>query len=94
MSDQHNPLVNAWLRLPILVRAVVGGFAIFLSLQLGWNVFMIANLSFLPNIPWSAPMTLLYLWVVFQFFSGRWGSSGTSEMRRMLIGRELFNETA
>ncbi|MFT5233624.1 MAG: membrane protease YdiL (CAAX protease family) [Candidatus Krumholzibacteriia bacterium] len=82
MSEQHNPLVNAWLRLPLLVRAVVGGSAVFMALQIGWNIFMIANLSFFPNVPWSAPMTLLYLWVVFQFFNGRWGSQNTSLMRR------------
>jgi len=82
MTDQHKPIVNLWLRLPLLVRTVVGGVAVFMALQLGWGAFLIANLSFLPNVPWSAPLTLLYLWVVFQFFNGRWGSQNTSQMRR------------
>jgi membrane protease YdiL (CAAX protease family) len=86
MNSSQNTLVIRWLRLPLLVRTIVGGLAVFFALQIGWNGMMIANLMTSPNIPWSMPLAAVYLWVVFQFFNGRWGSVGTAEARRNSMG--------
>ena len=82
MNSKPSRLATLWLRLPLLVRTVVGGLAVFFALQIGWNGLMITNLMTSPNIPWSMPLALVYLWVVFQFFNGRWGSRSTAEARR------------
>lgn len=81
-ADQPNKIVAFWLKIPVLVRAIVGGMVVFLTLQFGANALMFANLTMTPNIPWSTPLGVLYLWVVFQFFNGRWGSAATAEARR------------
>lgn len=81
MADS-NLLRRLWSRLPVLVRAIVGGGFVFLALQSGCNLLFLANLQVAPSVPWSAPLGLLYLWVVFQYFNGRWKPSSTSAARR------------
>jgi len=71
-----------WSRLPLVARAILSGAFVFMILQSGWSVFFIANLKIAPSIPWSAPIALLYLWLVFQYFNGRWKPSSTSASRR------------
>lgn len=71
-----------WSRLPVLVRAIVGGGFVFLVFQSGSTALMLANFEMAPSIPWAAPLGLLYLWVVFQYFNGRWAPQSTSIARR------------
>jgi membrane protease YdiL (CAAX protease family) len=71
-----------WSRLPVLVRAVATGCVVFIALQSGWTVLFVANLNLAPSFPWSVPLGLLYLWVVFQYFNGRWKPRSTSASRR------------
>ncbi len=86
MSRAVGPVSRLWQKLPASLRAVLSGLFVFLALQLGWNVLAVANMRSFPHIPWSAPLVLLYLWVVFQFFNGRWGSASTSAARRTALG--------
>lgn len=79
---ESNPLQRLWSRLPVLVRAVFGGSFVFLVLQAGCNVLYIANTRVAPSIPWSLPLVLVYLWLVFQYFNGRWWPRSTSAARR------------
>lgn len=74
--------VRLWNRLPLAVRATVGGLFVFLVLQSGWNAFAGLNLAHSPAVPWNVPVGLVYLWVVFQFFNGRWGPRSTRNARR------------
>ena len=93
MTDS-NPLLRIWFRLPVLVRAIVGGGFVFLVLQTGCNLLFVANMQVAASVPWSLPLGLLYLWVVFQYFNGRWKPRSTSFARRdsmrarRLSGRE------
>ena len=75
-------MANLWHRVPLLIRSVVAGFAVFFVFQTGSMAIYIANMTVSPNIPWALPVGLAYLWVVFQFFNGRWGTSGSSDARR------------
>jgi membrane protease YdiL (CAAX protease family) len=86
MSRAVGPVSRLWQKLPASLRAVLSGLFVFLALQLGWNVLAVANMRSFPHIPWSAPLVLLYLWVVFQFFNGRWGPASTSAARRTALG--------
>ncbi len=82
MEHNQSSIVKLWRRIPLLIRSVVSGFVVFLIYQLGAGALFMANLEFLPNIPWSLPIGLAYLWVVFQFFNGRWGSAEFAKARR------------
>jgi len=77
-----NLVTRLWSRLPLLVRAILSGSFVFFILQSGWSLFFITNLRIAPSIPWSAPMGLLYMWVVLQYFNGRWKPASTSASRR------------
>lgn len=79
---ESNPLQRLWSRLPVLIRAIVGGIFVFLVLQTGCSLLFIANMRVAPSIPWSLPLGLLYLWVGFQYFNGRWRPHATSVARR------------
>lgn len=70
-----------WRRLPVLVRSILGGFFVFTVLTMGWNALIIPNMTLSPAIPWSVPLGLLYLWVVFKYFNGKWGPRSTSVAR-------------
>ncbi|HET6347745.1 MAG TPA: type II CAAX endopeptidase family protein [Candidatus Krumholzibacteria bacterium] len=81
MTDQHI-LWRLWNRLPVLVRAVLSGGLVFLILQSGWSLLIVTNMKVAPSIPWSVPLALLYLWVAFQYFNGRWKPASTSKARQ------------
>ncbi|MCP3978419.1 MAG: CPBP family intramembrane metalloprotease [bacterium] len=86
MSPEVGPVSRLWRKLPASLRAVLSGLFVFFALQLGWNVLAVANMRLFPHIPWSAPLVLVYLWVVFRFFSGAWGPASTSARRRAAMG--------
>ena len=74
--------VRQWARIPVAIRAIVGGVLVFSILQFGWNALIVLNVQTTPAIPWNVPLGLLYLWVVFQFFNGRWAPASTRQARR------------
>jgi membrane protease YdiL (CAAX protease family) len=73
--------ITMWRRLPVLVRSIVSGFFVFFVLASGYGALVIPNMALSPSIPWSVPLGLLYLWVVFRYFNGSWKPSSTSTAR-------------
>lgn len=90
----HNRLQRAWDVLPAAVRAVLAGFAI---LMVGGSVsgaLMVANLRLAPAIPVFLPATVLWLWLLWQYLSGRGWPRTTSVRRRdALRARKLSPRT-
>ena len=84
-------IAKRWQRVPLLIRAVVNGFAVFFVFQAGAGALFVTNLSVLPNIPWSLPLGLAYLWLVFQFFNGRWGTTTSARARRQSMHARRLN---
>jgi membrane protease YdiL (CAAX protease family) len=82
-----------WGRLPVLLRAVVGGLFVFFVLQTGSTLIFLANLSVSPSIPWMVPVGLAYLWVMFRFFDGRWGFRSTATARRESMRARRLDRT-
>jgi membrane protease YdiL (CAAX protease family) len=80
--------------MPVLVRAIIGGCFVFVVLSSGYNVIVVPNMTLSPSIPWSVPLGLLYLWVAFKYFNGKWKPASTSKARsesmraRRLMGGE------
>lgn len=79
---EDSRIIGFWHRLPVLLRAVVAGLFVFIVLQTGSTLIFLANMNTTPAIPWMLPVGLVYLWVAFQFFNGRWGAKSTSNARR------------
>jgi membrane protease YdiL (CAAX protease family) len=79
-------IMRTWDRLPPPVRAVLSGLFVFITLQIGWNIFVVLNLETTPAIPWHAPAGLIYLWFMFRYFSGQWSPGFTVTRRREALG--------
>lgn len=75
-------LKAAWSRLPIIVRAIVGGLIV---LEIGSDLTVLplfGNLKFHPEIPWAFPATCLLLAAFWAWFSGRGPPASTRDARR------------
>ena len=70
-----------WQRLPVTVRAVVVGFAVNAAGHGPPGLLFSANLQAWPAIPWSVPFIVLWLWLFWQYFGGRWWPASTARVR-------------
>src|SRR5437867_4066393 len=50
-----------------------------------WGVLLVANLKTTPTIPWAVPVVMLVLVLIWQYLSGKWWPSSTSEARRSYL---------
>jgi membrane protease YdiL (CAAX protease family) len=86
-------LLRIWDRIPLPIRALVSGMLVFMTLQFGWGVLVVLNLETTPAIPWHAPAGLLYLWIVFRYFGGRWAPVSTTARRRKALGARSLSSS-
>jgi len=75
-----------WKRLPLILRAPIIGFLVFIIGSVLALLPLIGNTKFLPDIPWSLPFTVLLLWGYWYYFSGKGRPSSTAQ-RRMFLAR-------
>lgn len=47
-----------------------------------WTVLLVANLALSPTVPWAVAVMGVLLWLLWQYFGGRWWPRTTAEMRR------------
>ena len=76
--------MTSWLRIPVLVRAVVIGLAVGVAGTLTWSRLVTANTRYLPGVPWAAAvmMPVLVAWWLY-FARGRGRPVGTADARRL-----------
>jgi membrane protease YdiL (CAAX protease family) len=82
-------LKAAWNWLPVIVRAIILGFAL---LTIGSTVTflpLLGNLKFHPEIPWAFPMTAVVLAIYGGYFSG-WGPPASTRDARKRLARASF----
>jgi membrane protease YdiL (CAAX protease family) len=76
-----------WLKIPLMLRAIITGFLVFEILQLG-QALLLFNLRLRPDIPWIVPLIVFYLYLGWRYFSG-WGwplSTQALRRERMRLG--------
>jgi membrane protease YdiL (CAAX protease family) len=76
-SSISNQILRTWNKLPLIIRAVLTGFAVS---SLGIAVWSLM-LSGIPA-PWSILPMIIALWAYWKYFSGHWGSKKSCEARR------------
>lgn len=80
--DPPAPAVTRlWLRVPAEVRAIIIGFGVLVGGNLLPQGLFVANVRS-PAVPWSVALIALYLWLYWQYVSGRWSPQSTAESRR------------
>jgi membrane protease YdiL (CAAX protease family) len=71
-----------WIRLPVLVQAVITGLVVAAAGTLPWAALVAANLKLQPNLPWSVPIMAVYLWLFWRYVRGGGWPRSTSATRR------------
>ena len=98
MIDRHpatagprpSRLLGLWLRLPVMLRAIVVGELVVSACGLVPDLFMLANLKLTPRIPWLLPASAAWLWLCWRYLNGwGWPRSTAEARRRDLRARPL-----
>jgi len=74
-----------WQRLPVIVRAVILGCVVSGLGHEPAGVLFFANLQWWRDVPWSAPLVILWLWLFWRYVGGRWWPASTSQARAELL---------
>ncbi len=77
-EPQTSALLKLWTRVPVAVRAIVGGFLVFaIAGSVAWTAIIV-----LVPAPWSIVLMAGVLWAYLRYFSGSWWPTSTAEARR------------
>ncbi len=86
-------MLSLWRRLPVIVRAVLTGSVVAAAGTFPWALLVAANQKFFSSVPWAVPPTVLYLWLWWQYLSGKgWPQSTSQERRTNLRGLHLSGD--
>lgn len=87
-------MMSLWSRLPVVVRAVVIGLALATIVTVPWAVLAQANFRYWSAVPWAVPVTALYLWLWWQYVSGKGWPQSTAQARRRNLRAHRISEEA
>jgi membrane protease YdiL (CAAX protease family) len=73
---------SAWTKLPVVVRAILGGVAIVAVGVAPWSALAAANLHVASSFPWASIVGLTYLTLLWTWLGGRGWPRTTAEVRR------------
>lgn len=71
-----------WVRLPVLVQAVVAGLAVAAAGTIPWATLLAANIEHQPALPWAVPIMAVYLWFFWRYVRGEGWPPSTAAARR------------
>ena len=75
-------MTSFWKRLPVIVRAVLTGFASAAAGTMPWAGLAALNLKHWPAVPWAVPPAALYLWLFWRYVCGAGWPRSTAAARR------------
>jgi len=71
-----------WLRVPLVVRAVLTGLAAAMAGTMPWAILVSANTRHLSVLPWAVPIMAGYLWLYWRYARGDGWPQSTAAARR------------
>lgn len=75
-------MTGVWLHIPLPIRAVVLGILVAAAGSYPWAWLSGANMRVLPSVPWGPLVMAAYLWLYWQYATGRGWPASTSPTRR------------
>jgi len=73
-----------WLRVPVVLRAVLIGVAVAAAGSMPWAALVSANTRHQSALPWAVPLMAMYLWLYWRYLvRGTGWPRSTAEARRM-----------
>ena len=85
---------SPWNRIPLILRALVAGFAILVFGSMMWGILLVTNLSTSPQIPWAVPAMGIVLWLLWKYLNGSGWPESTSDLRRSRLRANAVSLTA
>ena len=76
------PVRSLWVRLPVLVRAVLTGLIVATAGSLPWALLVSANIKYRSALPWAVPVMAVYLWFFWRYVRGEGWPRSTAAVRR------------
>src|SRR5437763_10670220 len=77
-----------WNRLPLLLCALIAGFAVMGTATVAWGVLVQSNLRFSPRLPWATVITAAFLVFYWKFLQGKGWRRSTAAARRERLRAE------
>ncbi|MGA7906345.1 MAG: CPBP family intramembrane glutamic endopeptidase [Candidatus Sulfotelmatobacter sp.] len=71
-----------------ILRAAWSALLAFLILGVGqgiWGALLVTNLKSSPAVPWSSPVMIVVLWLMWRYLGGSWWPRSTTEARRAYL---------
>ena len=85
--------LKLWLRIPVVLRAIVAGTLLAAAGTLPWALLVALNAKYWSSFPWAIFPAVLYLWLYWQFVSGKgWPRATAAKRQENLRARELPGE--
>jgi membrane protease YdiL (CAAX protease family) len=69
----------------IVAKAILVGWAVVVATALPWPLLAAANLRTTPQIPWSVPIVLIYVWAAWHYLNGSGPPHRTASRRHELL---------
>lgn len=82
MAGTLREAIGLWLRVPVLVRAVLAGLAAAIAGTMPWAILLSANTRHLSTLPWAVPIMAGYLWLYWRYARGDGWPQSTAAVRR------------
>jgi len=84
-SSIFNKTSSPWMKLPVIVRAIISGVFVTIVGTLPWAWLVSLNIKYLPSVPWSVPIIAVYLWLYWQYFiKGKGWPAFTAQSRKKM----------
>lgn len=71
-----------WLRIPVIIRAIVTGLAMGAAGTVPWAALVAANMKYAPFLPWAVPVMAAYLWLFWRYARGAGWPRATAAARQ------------
>jgi len=81
-NTRVSPWSALWMRVPVIVRAVLTGFLLAAAGAIPWALLVSANTKHWPTIPWAVLPAAFYLWFFWRFACGEGLPRSIAQVRR------------
>ena len=81
-----------WMRIPVIVRAVLIGVAVAASATLPWSFIALLNIRNWAVVPWGVPLAAVLLWAWWSYVRGQGWPRSTAAARRVSLRANRVSE--
>jgi membrane protease YdiL (CAAX protease family) len=84
--------VLIWEKMPVMLKAIITGIVVATAGTTPWAALVSLNLKYGTEVPWSVPITAIYLWFFWKYLNGSWWPQSTAEKRKSNCRAKFLND--